>query len=162
MFLLTIRKKFIRELTLIGVVLTALVAVVYHMFIPDRYFLWFPSIPIFFYLFGLFYIAMFSFYYRMGLEKLVMCYLSCNVLKFILSALVLIAYAFFIGHEVVAFMLTYVFFFFAFLIFETRFFLWFEMKLKNSKKVNNEKNTVHSTVSASVDGNNRNVDGAKC
>ena len=154
MFLLTIRKKFIRELTLIGVVLTALVAVVYHMFIPDRYFLWFPSIPIFFYLFGLFYIAMFSFYYRMGLEKLVMCYLSCKVLKFILSALVLIAYAFFIGHEVVAFMLTYVFFFFAFLI--------FEMKLKNSKKVNNEKNTVHSTVSASVDGNNRNVDGAKC
>lgn len=97
------------------------------------------SIPIFFYLFGLFYIAMFSFYYRMGLEKLVMCYLSCKVLKFILSALVLIAYAFFIGHEVVAFMLTYVFFFFAFLIFETRFFLWFEMKLKNSKKVNNEK-----------------------
>ena len=118
MFLLTIRKKFIRELTLIGVVLTALVAVVYHMFIPDRYFLWFPSIPIFFYLFGLFYIAMFSFYYRMGLEKLVMCYLSCKVLKFILSALVLIAYAFFIGHEVVAFMLTYVFFFFAFLIFD--------------------------------------------
>lgn len=45
MFLLTIRKKFIRELTLIGVVLTALVAVVYHMFIPDRYFLWFPFNP---------------------------------------------------------------------------------------------------------------------
>lgn len=65
-----------------------------------------------------------------GTGKLVMCYLSCKVLKFILSALVLIAYAFFIGHEVVAFMLTYVFFFFAFLIFETRFFLWFEMKLK--------------------------------
>lgn len=38
MFLLTIRKKFIRELTLIGVVLTALVAVVYHIFIPERYF----------------------------------------------------------------------------------------------------------------------------
>lgn len=110
MFLLTIRKKFIRELTLIGVVLTALVAVVYHIFIPERYFLWFPAIPIFFYLFGLFYIEMFSFYYRMGLEKLVMCYLSCKVLKFILSALILVAYAFLIGHEVVAFMLTYVFF----------------------------------------------------
>lgn len=63
------QKKFIRELTLIGVVLTALVAVVYHIFIPERYFLWFPAIPIFFYLFGLFYIEMFSFYYRMGLEN---------------------------------------------------------------------------------------------
>ena len=132
MFLLTIRKKFMRELTLIGVVLTALVAVVYHIFIPERYFLWFPAIPIFFYLFGLFYIEMFS------------------------------SYAFLIGHEVVAFMLTYVFFFFAFLIFETRFFLWFETKLKNSKKVNNEKITVHSTVSASVDGDDGNADGAKC
>lgn len=69
-----------------------------------------------------------------GTGKLVMCYLSCKVLKFILSALILVAYAFLIGHEVVAFMLTYVFFFFAFLIFETRFFLWFETKLKNSKK----------------------------
>jgi predicted membrane protein len=98
----------------------------------------------------------------MGLEKLVMCYLSCKVLKFILSALILVAYAFLIGHEVVAFMLTYVFFFFAFLIFETRFFLWFETKLKNSKKVNNEKITVHSTVSASVDGDDGNADGARC
>ena len=53
MFLLTVRKKFIKELTLIGVVLTGLVAIVYHLFIPERYFLWFPAIPIFFYLFGL-------------------------------------------------------------------------------------------------------------
>ena len=30
MFLLTVRKKFIKELTLIGVVLTGLVAIVYH------------------------------------------------------------------------------------------------------------------------------------
>ena len=90
MFLLTVRKKFIKELTLIGVVLTGLVAIVYHLFIPERYFLWFPAIPIFFYLFGLLYIAFFSFSYRLGLEKLVMTYLVCKVLKFILSAFVLI------------------------------------------------------------------------
>ena len=65
MFLLTVRKKFIKELTVIGVVLTGLVAIVYHLFIPERYFLWFPAIPIFFYLFGLLYIAFFSFSYRL-------------------------------------------------------------------------------------------------
>ena len=75
MFLLTVRKKFIKELTVIGVVLTGLVAIVYHLFIPERYFLWFPAIPIFFYLFGLLYIAFFSFSYRLGLEKLTMTYL---------------------------------------------------------------------------------------
>lgn len=134
MFLLTVRKKFIKELTVVGIVLTALVAIVFHLFIPERYFLWYPSIPVFFYLVGLFYIALFSFYYRMGLEKLVICYMICKVVKFVLSVLMITAYAFIVGNEIVAFMLTFVFFFFAFLIFETQFFLRFETKLKLQKK----------------------------
>ncbi len=134
MFLLTVRKKFIKELTLIGVVLTGLVAIVYHLFIPERYFLWFPAIPIFFYLFGLLYIAFLSFSYRLGLEKLAMTYLVCKALKFILSAFVLIFYGFVIRHEIVAFITTFMFFYFAFLIFETRFFLRFEEKLKLRQK----------------------------
>jgi hypothetical protein len=85
----------------IGIVLTTLVAVVYHLFIPDRYFLWFPAIPIFFYLFGLFYIEMFAFNYRVGLERIAMTYLVCKVLKFIVSAMLLMFYGFVIGHEVV-------------------------------------------------------------
>ena len=152
MFLLTVRKKFIKELTVIGVVLTGLVAIVYHLFIPERYFLWFPAIPIFFYLFGLLYIAFFSFSYRLGLEKLAMTYLVCKVLKFILSAFVLIFYGFVIRHEVVAFIATFMFFYFAFLIFETRFFLLFEAKLKLRKKANDEKITVHSHNAVTADG----------
>lgn len=152
MFLLTVKKKFIKELTVIGVVLTTLVAVVYHLFIPDRYFLWFPAIPIFFYLFGLFYIEMFAFNYRVGLERIAMTYLVCKVLKFIVSAMLLMFYGFVIGHEVVAFMLTFIFFYFAFLIFETRFFLLFEAKLKQRKKANDEKITVHSHNAVTADG----------
>lgn len=152
MFLLTVKKKFIKELTVIGIVLTTLVAVVYHLFIPDRYFLWFPAIPIFFYLFGLFYIEMFAFNYRVGLERIAMTYLVCKVLKFIVSAMLLMFYGFVIGYEVVAFMLTFIFFYFAFLIFETRFFLLFEAKLKLRKKANDEKNTVHSHNAVTADG----------
>lgn len=152
MFLLTVKKKFIKELTVIGIVLTTLVAVVYHLFIPDRYFLWFPAIPIFFYLFGLFYIEMFAFNYRVGLEQIAMTYLVCKVLKFIVSAMLLMFYGFVIGHEVVAFMLTFIFFYFAFLIFETRFFLLFEAKLKLRKKANDEKITVHNHHAVTADG----------
>ena len=152
MFLLTVKKKFIKELTVIGIVLTTLVAVVYHLFIPDRYFLWFPAIPIFFYLFGLFYIEMFAFNYRVGLERIAMTYLVCKVLKFIISAMLLMFYGFVIGHEVVAFMLTFIFFYFAFLIFETRFFLLFEAKLKLRKKANDEKNTVPNHHAVTADG----------
>ena len=152
MFLLTVKKKFIKELTVIGIVLTTLVAVVYHLFIPDRYFLWFPAIPIFFYLFGLFYIEMFAFNYRVGLERIAMTYLVCKVLKFIISAMLLMFYGFVIGHEVVAFMLTFIFFYFALLIFETRFVLLFEAKLKLRKKANDEKYTVHNHHAVTADG----------
>ncbi len=139
MFLLAVKKKFIKELTVIGVILTAVVALVYHIFIPERYFLWFPAIPIFFYLFGLFYIYMFAFNYSLGLDKIAMTYLVCKTLKFILSILILLFYGFVIGHEVVAFFATFILFYFAFLIFETRFFLRFEAKLKLRKQANNEK-----------------------
>lgn len=149
---MTVKKKFIKELTVIGVVLTTFVAVVYHLFIPDRYFLWFPAIPIFFYLFGLFYIEMFAFNYRVGLERIAMTYLVCKVLKFIVSAMLLMFYGFVIGHEVVAFMLTFIFFYFAFLIFETRFSLLFEAKLKLRKKANDEKITVHNHHAVTADG----------
>ena len=152
MFLLTVKKKFIKELTVIGVVLMTFVAVVNHLSILDRYFLWFPAIPIFFYLFGLFYIEMFAFNYRVGLERIAMTYLVCKVLKFIVSAMLLMFYGFVIGHEVVAFMLTFIFFYFAFLIFETRFFLLFEAKLKLRKKANDEKITVHNHHAVTADG----------
>lgn len=148
MFLLTVKKKFIRELTVIGIILTGAVVLVYHMFIPEKYFLWFPAIPIFFYLFGLFYIYMFAFNYRLGLDKIAMTYLVCKALKFILSALLLMFYGFVVGHEVIAFFATFICFYFAFLIFETRFFLRFEAKLKLRKQANNEKNTVHSDISS--------------
>ena len=117
MFLLVVKKKFIKELTVIGVILTAVVALVYHIFIPERYFLWFPAIPIFFYLFGLFYIYMFAFNYSLGLDKIAMTYLVCKTLKFILSILILLFYGFVIGHEVLALFATFILFYFAFLIF---------------------------------------------
>lgn len=149
MFLLTVKEKFIKELTLIGVVLTGLVAFVFHLFIPERYFLWFPAIPIFFYLFGLFYIYMFAFGYRLGLDKLASVYLLCKMMKFILSMLVLLFYGFFVRHEVVAFFTTFIVFFFAFLVFETRFFLRLEAKLKLRKQYD-EKKTIHNHAAAPV------------
>ena len=152
MFLLSVKKKFIKELTVIGVVLTTLVAVVYHLFIPDRYFLWFPAIPIFFYLFGLLYIEMFAFNYRVGLERIAMTYLVCKVLKFIVSAMLLMFYGFVIGHEVVAFMLFFFFFFFVFLFFFFCFFFFIEEKLKLRKKANDEKITVHNHHAVTADG----------
>lgn len=153
MLLKAIKRKFIRELTGIGIILTIGTLLLFYFFFPERYFQWFPLIPVFFYVFGLFYIYMFEFSYQLGADKIAMTYLICKVLKFILSALVLIFYGFVIEDEIGAFMATFVFFYFAFLAFETRFFLRFEAKLKLSKQVKNEKNTVHSNNTAAFVGN---------
>ena len=153
MLLDTVKRKFIKELTVFGVVLTGLTLLVFHVFIPQWYFAWFPLIPVFFYLFGFLYIYMFAFSYMLGADKIAMTYLVCKVVKFILSALILIFYGFVIGKDVVSFVATFVFFYFVFLFFETRFFLRFEARLKLSKQVNNEKNTVHSNNTAAVAGN---------
>lgn len=133
-FLETVRKKFFRELTIIGALLTCVVALIYHLFIPERYFLWFPAIPVFFYLIGVMYIEMVSLYYRINADKLVLCYLICKVAKFLASAAFMTVYAVVVGHEITAFMVTFILFFFAFLIFETKFFVRFEMKMKNRKR----------------------------
>ena len=156
MFLTTVKKKFIGELSVGGIVLTAVVVLAYHFLMPEWYSAWFPLIPVFFYLFGFLYIYMIAFTYELGADKIAMAYLICKVLKLILSALVLIFYGFVIGQDVVAFVATFVFFYFAFLFFETRFFLRFEARLKLSKQVNNEKNTVHSNNTAAVVGNTGN------
>lgn len=52
MFLTTVKKKFIGELSVGGIVLTAVVVLAYHFLMPEWYFAWFPLIPVFFYLFG--------------------------------------------------------------------------------------------------------------
>ena len=156
MLLKAIKKKFIQELTGTGLILTIGTLLFFHFFFPERYFQWFPLIPVFFYVFGLFYIYMFEFSCQLGADKIAMAYLICKVLKFILSALVLIFYGFVIEDEVGAFVAAFVFFYFAFLVFETRFFLRFEAKLKLSKQVKNEKNTVHSIDAAAVVGNSDN------
>ena len=155
MLLKAIKKKFIQELTGTGLILTIGTLLFFHFFFPERYFQWFPLIPVFFYVFGLFYIYMFEFSCQLGADKIAMTYLICKVLKFILSALVLIFYGFVIEDEVGAFVAAFVFFYFAFLVFETRFFLFlrFEAKLKLSKQVKNEKNTVHSNNTAAFVGN---------
>lgn len=158
----TVKRKFIRELTVAGIVLTGAALLVFHLLIPGRYFAWFPLIPVFFYLFGFLYIYFFAFSCMLGAEKMAMAYLVCKVLKFILSALVLIFYGFAVGEDMVAFVATFVFFYFAFLFFETRFFLRFEAKLKLRKQANNEKTTVHSNASAPVgDSSGRNAEGSE-
>ncbi|MDY3268714.1 MAG: hypothetical protein SOX26_14710 [Phocaeicola sp.] len=135
MFLLAAKRKFIKKMTILTVVLLVIIGLVYHLFIPDRYFPWFPAIPVYFYLFGLFYINMFSLGYRLGEDKLVPLFLVCKGTKFIVSAIIVIIYCFAVQHEVLAFVATFMVFYLTFLIFETVYFTNIELRIKKRKKL---------------------------
>ena len=135
MFLLRAKKIFIRKMTILTLVLSVTIGLVYHLFIPDRYFPWFPAIPVFFYLFGLFYINMFSLAYRLGEDKIIPLFLVCKGAKFMVSILIVAVYCFAVRHEVFAFIATFMAFYLSFLIFETVYFINIELRLKKKKKL---------------------------
>ena len=108
-------------------------ALVFHTLLPEYYFAWYPSIPIFFYLFGLFYIVMFGYCYRVSPQKMVAVYLVAKVTKMMLSILIMSVYAVAVAHQVLSFIGTYMVFYIIFLIFETRFFFHFEIKHKSNR-----------------------------
>ena len=135
MFLLKAKRKFIKNMTILTLVLSAVIGLVYHLFIPDKYFPWFPAIPVFFYLFGLFYINMFSLAYRLGEDKMVPLFLVCKGTKFLVSVLIVVIYCFAVRHEILAFVATFLVFYISFLIFETVYFTNIELRLKKKKKL---------------------------
>lgn len=135
MFLLKAKRKFIKNMTILTLVLSAVIGLVYHLFIPDKYFPWFPAIPVFFYLFGLFYINMFSLAYRLGEDKMVPLFLVCKGTKFLVSVLIVVIYCFAVRHEVLPFIVTFMVFYISFLIFETVYFTNIELRLKKKKKL---------------------------
>ena len=122
MFLLKAKKVFIKKMTILTLILSVVIG-------------WFPAIPVFFYLFGLFYINMFSLAYRLGEDKMVPLFLVCKGTKFLVSVLIVSIYCYAVQHEIVAFFATFLVFYISFLIFETVYFTNIELRLIKKKKL---------------------------
>lgn len=133
MFIETVKRQYVRQLATFSVTLAVAGAALCHLLLPGGCFACYPVIPVFFCLFGFLHIRLFVFGYRLGAKEVALTYLVCKVLKFVLSTLLLAFYGFVIGRDIVAFTTVFIVFYFAYLIFETRFFLRFEAKLKLSK-----------------------------
>lgn len=136
MFLQATKKRFIVSMTLLLLVLSIGGAGVFHALWPAYYFTHYPSIPIFFYFFGLFYIYMFEYCFRIDPKRIVAVCLVAKITKMLLSILIITLYALAIRRQVVAFIGTYLVFYLVFLVFETRFFYLFEVKYKRHRLKN--------------------------
>lgn len=133
MFLLTAKRRYLKEVTCLTVVLSLVVGLVY-LFIPERYFVWFPVIPAFFFLYGLFNISMFAMAFRMGEDKIIPMFLINKSIKLISSILIVVVYCFVVRHEVLSFIAAFVAFYIPFLIMETAYFTKIELILKRKRR----------------------------
>ena len=131
MFLLAAKKKVIRNLTILTLGITALTVLFFQLFFPERYFVCYPFIPLYFYLSGIIYINVSLFVYRHDDNKLLSVTLICRGVKFFLSLIAIAICGVLAREQVMAFGLTFIIYYLVFLVFETCFFFHMEMKLNN-------------------------------
>ena len=108
---------------------------------PSFYFKWYPFIPIFFYLFGWFYIYMFDACRLYAPQKQQFVYLGMKAIKMMLSMGILLFYAVKVEEQKTVFFLVFFLFYVLSMIFESSFFMKFEGNKKKQlkdKKVNDE------------------------
>ena len=133
MFLLTAKKRFIRNLTILTIVISALTVLIFEMFFPERYFVCYPFIPLYFYLFGVFFINVSLFVYQHDEHKLMPIFLIFRGLKMFLSLIAVVACGFVARHHMVSFGLIFAAYYLVYLVYETCFFFRMEMELKNKE-----------------------------
>ena len=93
---------------------------------PERYFGWYPFIPVFFYIFGWFTISMFEACRRFAPKKMQLVYLGTKAIKMVFSLMILLIYALKVGEKKVEFFLTFFGFYLITLAFESWFFYKYE------------------------------------
>jgi len=107
-----------------------------NLWMPHRYFEWYPFIPVFFYIFGWFTIYMFEACRRYAPQKLQLVYLGTKGIKMFFSLIILLIYAVKVEEKKVEFFLTFFVFYLISLTFESWFFYRYERGKKGKK--NNE------------------------
>lgn len=114
----------------------------YFSLFPHHYFSGYPFIPVFFFMVGVFGINMVEMCRRMAPARLAQVYLLVRVLRMLLAIVVLAVYGVAVRVEVRAFMLTFVANYLIYLVYDSWFFLTFEVNRKQKKK--KEKNETNA------------------
>lgn len=131
------KRNFLGLLTLFTVVAGCVGALILHYVTPGHYFGGYPLIPVYFYIFGVFYIYMFDACRHHAPKKMVPLFLVSKVLKMIVSVFLLIIYCVAVPDSAVEFLLTFLSFYLGYLIYESWFFFLFEWnrKIKEKSKI---------------------------
>ena len=130
MNLLTVKKKFIRNLTILSLGIVALTLLLFHMFFPEHYFVCYPFIPLYFYLMDLVFGYVFTFVYYYDESKVLPAFLVFRGIKFFLSVAAVIACGFLASQHIFSFGLITAAYYLIYLALETHFFFQLEAEMK--------------------------------
>lgn len=122
------KKLFLTWYTLYMVTAAWIVGLALGIGVPKWYFEWYPFIPVFFYIFGWFYIYMFDACRLYAPQKQQYIYLAMKGIKMAFSMGILLFYAVHIKEQKTEFFLTFFLFYIVSMIFESAFFMKFEKK----------------------------------
>ena len=129
-----VKRKFILFLTLLMLVLGWGGAELFQLFFAEYYSPYYPLIPVFFYVFGFIFIYLFEYMHKHMHGKSLMVYVIDKGAKLLVGLIFLVLYAMLIGFQTKAYLWTFLIYYVIYMIFESCFFLRFEMEMKNKKK----------------------------
>lgn len=128
------KRNFLVFLTLFTLVTSGVGALILHFLEPGHYFGGYPLIPVYFFIFGVFYIYMFDACRHHAPEKMLHLFLVAKVLKLLVSVFLMIIYCVTVPASATEFLLTFMSFYLGYLIYESWFFFVFEWNRKIKKK----------------------------
>ncbi|MDR0938429.1 MAG: hypothetical protein LBN29_03590 [Mediterranea sp.] len=114
------KRNYLIGLTLLTAISGGVVDLLLKEVFPQAYFEAYPLIPLYFFLLEL--LVFYILYRRRDTRQAPLWLMALKMVKFVLSALVAVAYCLLVGHHVKEFLLVFVFFYLLYLVYETIFF----------------------------------------
>ena len=107
------------------------------LYMPEHYFEWYPFIPLFFYVFGIYSIFMFDSCRYKNPNKLLVVYMGVKFVKLALSILIILFYVLHVKEHKEDFVIVFFLFYLFSMVYQSWFFVLYEtnkMKQKKRKK----------------------------
>jgi hypothetical protein len=128
-----LRKRFLLVLTIVMGSLGIIGGIIFYNVIPTEFFVWYPTIPLFFYFMGLAFGEVLRMLNKKTNIEILNIYLILRVSKVILTAAFIALYIWLINEKDKEFVITIGFFYVVYLTLETKFYFDFEKSLKRKK-----------------------------
>lgn len=128
-----LRKRFVWMLTLVLGITGIIGGLLFYNMLPQEYFVWYPAIPLFYYLMGILFVWILKNCKNRSDHQLLNIYLAMRLVKFFMTLLFIGIYMWCIDEKDKEFVITIVIFYFIYLVVETGFYFEFEKSLKKRK-----------------------------